>query len=68
MDTPENYYAILGVPVDTDEDTLKRAYRQLARRSWPLPPLRRRARLVLSGGRAGGGRRRAGIAGARFRP
>jgi WD40 repeat protein len=35
MDTPENYYAILGVPVDADEDTLKRAYRQLARRYHP---------------------------------
>lgn len=31
MDTPENYYAILGVPVDADSDTLKRAYRQRAR-------------------------------------
>jgi hypothetical protein len=31
MDTPENYYAILGVPLDADDDTLKRAYRQLAR-------------------------------------
>ena len=35
MDTPENYYAILGVPVDADSDTLKRAYRQLARRYHP---------------------------------
>ena len=35
MDTPENYYAILGVPVDADEDTLKQAYRQLARRYHP---------------------------------
>jgi WD40 repeat protein len=35
MDTPENYYAILGVPLDADEDTLKRAYRQLARRYHP---------------------------------
>ena len=35
MDVPDNYYAILGVPVDADEDTLKRAYRQLARRYHP---------------------------------
>jgi DnaJ domain len=35
MDTPDNYYAILGVPVDADSDTLKRAYRQLARRYHP---------------------------------
>jgi WD40 repeat protein len=35
MDTPENYYAILGVPVEADNDTLKRAYRQLARRYHP---------------------------------
>ncbi|HEY0756061.1 MAG TPA: DnaJ domain-containing protein [Ktedonobacteraceae bacterium] len=35
MDTPENYYAILGVPLDADNDTLKRAYRQLARRYHP---------------------------------
>ena len=35
MDTPENYYAILGVPLDADTDTLKRAYRQLARRFHP---------------------------------
>src|SRR5271157_5113067 len=35
MDTPDNYYAILGVPVDADDDTLKRAYRQLARRYHP---------------------------------
>jgi WD40 repeat protein len=35
MDSPENYYAILGVPVDADDDTLKRAYRQLARRYHP---------------------------------
>ncbi len=31
MDVPDNYYAILGVPIDADNDTLKRAYRQLAR-------------------------------------
>src|SRR6266700_3489554 len=35
MDTPENYYAILGIPIDANEDTLKRAYRQLARRYHP---------------------------------
>lgn len=35
MDRPENYYSILGVPVDVDNDTLKRAYRQLARRYHP---------------------------------
>lgn len=35
MDTPENYYAMLGVPVDADIDTIKRAYRQLARRFHP---------------------------------
>src|SRR5215472_1861830 len=35
METPDNYYAILGVPVDADNDTLKRAYRQLARRYHP---------------------------------
>ncbi|SRR5579875_277053 len=35
MDTPDNYYAILGVPPDADNDTLKRAYRQLARRYHP---------------------------------
>jgi hypothetical protein len=35
MDTPENYYAILGVPLDADNETLKRAYRQLARRYHP---------------------------------
>ncbi len=35
MDTPENYYAVLGVPLDADSDTLKRAYRQLARRYHP---------------------------------
>lgn len=35
MDRPENYYAILGVPLDADVDTLKRAYRQLARRYHP---------------------------------
>jgi WD40 repeat protein len=35
MDTPENYYAILGVPLDADAETLKHAYRQLARRYHP---------------------------------
>ncbi len=35
MDTLDNYYAILGVPIDADNDTLKRAYRQLARRYHP---------------------------------
>jgi hypothetical protein len=35
MDAPDNYYAILGVPIDANEDTLKRAYRQLARRYHP---------------------------------
>ena len=35
MDTPDNYYAILGVPIDADLETIKRAYRQLARRYHP---------------------------------
>ncbi len=35
MDTPDNYYAILGVPIDADADTIKRTYRQLARRFHP---------------------------------
>src|SRR5205823_13055454 len=35
MDVPDNYYAILGVPIDAEDDTLKRAYRQLARRYHP---------------------------------
>lgn len=35
MDTPENYYAILGVPPSADTETIKRAYRQLARRYHP---------------------------------
>lgn len=34
-DELENYYAILGVPVDADQETIKRAYRQLARRYHP---------------------------------
>jgi WD40 repeat protein len=35
MDKPENYYAILGVSANVDTDTLKRVYRQLARRYHP---------------------------------
>jgi len=35
MDTPDNFYAILGVPIDADSQTIKRAYRQLARRFHP---------------------------------
>jgi WD40 repeat protein len=35
MERPDNYYAILGVPLDADNATLKRAYRQLARRYHP---------------------------------
>src|SRR5207253_1936773 len=35
MDTTDNYYAILGVPIDAESETLKRAYRQLARRYHP---------------------------------
>jgi len=35
MDTPDNYYAMLGVPIDADSDSIKRAYRQLARRYHP---------------------------------
>ncbi len=35
MDTPENYYATLGISFDADSDTIKRAYRQLARRYHP---------------------------------
>ncbi|WP_376796134.1 DnaJ domain-containing protein [Thermogemmatispora sp.] len=34
-DEQENYYAILGVPADADQETIKRAYRQLARRYHP---------------------------------
>jgi hypothetical protein len=35
MDTPEDYYGVLGVPFNADYDTVKRAYRQLARRYHP---------------------------------
>ncbi|HEX4203230.1 MAG TPA: DnaJ domain-containing protein [Ktedonobacteraceae bacterium] len=35
MDRPENYYAILGVPAQADNETVKHAYRQLARRYHP---------------------------------
>jgi WD40 repeat protein len=35
MDAPENYYAVLGVSANADSDTIKRAYRQLARRFHP---------------------------------
>src|SRR5256886_89019 len=35
MDTVDNYYAILGVPINADSETIKRAYRQLARRHHP---------------------------------
>lgn len=35
MDTPDNYYTLLGIPPDADNDSLKRAYRQLARRYHP---------------------------------
>jgi hypothetical protein len=35
MDTVDNYYAVLGVPIDADSDTIKRAYRQLARQYHP---------------------------------
>jgi WD40 repeat protein len=35
MDTLDNYYAILGIPIDADDETLKHAYRQLARRYHP---------------------------------
>lgn len=35
MDKPDNYYAILGVPIDVDNETLKQTYRQLARRFHP---------------------------------
>lgn len=34
-DTPDNYYAVLGVPLDANSEMLKRAYRQLARRYHP---------------------------------
>src|SRR5438093_395671 len=35
MDAAENYYSVLGVPINAESDTLKRAYRQLARRYHP---------------------------------
>jgi Ca-activated chloride channel family protein len=35
MEFEQDYYAILGVPADADERTIKRAYRQLARRYHP---------------------------------
>ncbi len=35
MERPENYYATLGIPGDADGETIKRAYRQLARRFHP---------------------------------
>ena len=35
MNAQENYYAILGIPTNADMDTVKRAYRQLARRYHP---------------------------------
>jgi Ca-activated chloride channel homolog len=35
IDPERDYYAILGVPTDADEQTIKRAYRQLARRYHP---------------------------------
>src|SRR5438094_8445156 len=35
MNTANTYYAILGVPIDADSETIKQAYRQLARRYHP---------------------------------
>jgi len=35
MEFEHDYYAILGVPIDADEQAIKRAYRQLARRYHP---------------------------------
>jgi DnaJ domain len=35
FDTADNFYGILGVPVDADSETIKHAYRQLARRYHP---------------------------------
>ncbi len=35
MERPENYYATLGIPGDADTETIKQAYRQLARRFHP---------------------------------
>src|ERR1700722_904357 len=31
----EDYYAVLGVPRDADQDTIRRAYRKLARKYHP---------------------------------
>lgn len=41
IDPERDYYAILGVPPDADEQTIKRAYRQLARRYHPDATLHR---------------------------
>ena len=41
IDPERDYYAILGVPSDADEQTIKRAYRQLARRYHPDAVARR---------------------------
>jgi len=41
IDPERDYYAILGVPIDADEQTIKRAYRQLARRYHPDATARR---------------------------
>jgi Ca-activated chloride channel family protein len=41
IDPQRDYYAILGVPSDADEQTIKRAYRQLARRHHPDAVARR---------------------------
>ena len=41
IDPERDYYAILGVPPDADEQTIKRAYRQLARRYHPDAAARR---------------------------
>ncbi|MBN1137901.1 MAG: DnaJ domain-containing protein, partial [Anaerolineae bacterium] len=41
IDPERDYYAILGVPSDADEQAIKRAYRQLARRYHPDAAARR---------------------------